>query len=163
MKQGHLSMLLADATMEPMNALGKLVRAARENQGMRGIDLGVAIGRDGAYVSRLERGILKEVPDPATLGRLSDALDIPELRLLEAIGYRVRQPAPAAPPIDSRRAALIDLLERELTEADARVLEVTARAIIEERDARTVRDAEVYARLGPTLSAPARGQPVPAT
>jgi len=138
-----------------MKELGELVRRERERRGMRGIDLAAATGRDPGWVSRLENGTLKEIPDPPTLQRLADAIGQQVARLLKAIGYRLGDDAPAI-PLDPDRAELIDVIERELTDRDARVLLVTARAIVEERDARTVAEAEhyVFGRITPPGPSP---------
>lgn len=162
--QSALSMPLAATTLGPMKDLGRLVRRERERRGLRGTDLGAAIGRDAAYVSRLENGVLKEIPDPTTLAALAARLGVEEVRLLEAIGYHVRPTAAAPLPFDSDRADLIALLEHELTEPEARVLAITARAMLEERDARTVLDAERYAAgtLPTDINQPGP-QPVPSS
>lgn len=88
-----LSISLSDGRLGRMETLAKAVRGARLAQGMRGIDLAQALGKDPSYVTKLEHGTLKEIPDPATLGKLSAALGIPEPDLLALIGFRVRERA----------------------------------------------------------------------
>lgn len=136
-----------------VETLGPLVRATREHKGIRAADLAYRIGKDPSFLSKLERDLLKEIPEPAVLHALADALGIPEPRLLEALGYRVREEPVAPPRVGPDRAALIDAIERELTESDARVLMVTANALVDERDARTVRDAEAWVNSGAPLPA----------
>lgn len=93
--------------MWPMKDLGRIVRRERERRGMRGLDLAVAIGRDPSYVSRLERGTLKEIPAPDTLHALGQTLAISDARLLAALGYVTTESAETADPTPDPLAALV--------------------------------------------------------
>lgn len=124
-----------------MGTLGPLVRKTREHKGIRAADLAFQIGKDPSYVSKLERDILKEIPDPGTLRLLSDALGIAELRLLEAIGYRVTEDLPDALPYDSERATVIALAPT-LREPEAFVIRATIQAIVKSREAGQVTEQE---------------------
>lgn len=89
---GTMSILRGDdfgATIGGMEKqrFGDLIREARERQGWRSIDLGVKIGRDGSFVSRLETGRFKETPPPDVLAALSEYLGLDEAELLRSLGY----------------------------------------------------------------------------
>ena len=104
-----------------MDRLGALVRSTRERKGMRAADLAYRIGKDPSYVSKLERDLMKEIPDPATIHALAEVLGIAEPRLLEAIGYVVAEPTPEPLPADSVRAEVMALVPG-MTERRARAL-----------------------------------------
>ena len=103
-----LSIPLIQEKMGGMEQLARAVRQARLAKGMRGIDLAQRIGKDPSYVTKLEHGTLKEVPDPATLRALADAIGLGEPILLELIGYRVRAEADAPAIVDARLQNIID-------------------------------------------------------
>lgn len=76
--------------MITMNNLHQLVSEARERRGYRTQgDLAAVIGRDVSYVSRLERGLLKEIPQPEMMDALARALGVTVAELLDAAGYDV--------------------------------------------------------------------------
>lgn len=72
-----------------MSGLGDLVRHARDRQGWSQGELGVRIGRDGSYISRLETGRMKETPTPEDLRGLARHLGVTVPAMLAAAGYDV--------------------------------------------------------------------------
>lgn len=83
--------------MWDMKDLGTLIAEARRKRGIRTQrELALAIDRDPAWLSRLERGEIKETPSPEVMHALADVLRVPEARLLEAAGYRVAEADPDA-------------------------------------------------------------------
>jgi transcriptional regulator with XRE-family HTH domain len=98
--------------MGSMQELAALVKRGRRRREMRGMDLASAIGKDPAYVSRLEHGMLREIPEPETIRALAEALGIDETRLVAAIGYRVvTEEASGQPfPLGSIHAEVVRLL-----------------------------------------------------
>lgn len=87
-----MSMALTYVLMGTMDTIGPLVRQARERKGIRAADLAYQIGKDPSYLSKLERDLLKEIPEPSVILALSRALDIPERQLLRALGYLSSEP-----------------------------------------------------------------------
>jgi transcriptional regulator with XRE-family HTH domain len=143
-----------------------LLRSHFERTGEAQAAFARRIGVTPQTVSQLVRGDIK-VPTADVRRRLAREFNLRHVDLLVMAGELAEdevEPRTEAFSYDSDRAALIALIEHELTEADARVLAVTARAIIEERDARTVSDAERYAAgtLSPDLNQPGP-QPVPSS
>lgn len=70
-----------------MSAVGMRIRQAREALGMSYTDVTVASkGITQAYLNKLEKGV-KDKPSPELLRRLSEALDVPYLELMELAGY----------------------------------------------------------------------------
>lgn len=110
MAQTPLSIPISRPKLRSMESFGKLVRRARLAKGMKGADLGSAVGRDGSYISRIENGEQKETPPPDVMAALSSMLDVPEERLLRAWGYLKDSGAPP-PGVSAERAALRDLLD----------------------------------------------------
>ena len=78
------------ATLRPMNGLhafGDLIRVTRESKGWNQRELARRMGRDAAYVSRLENGLGKVMPEPSLVRELAQVLDVPVYRFLLALGY----------------------------------------------------------------------------
>lgn len=146
--------------MGSMEALAIAVKRARLAKGMRGIDLAQAIGKDPSYVTKLEHGTLKEIPDPATLAALSDALGIAEPSLLELIGYRVRA-ANGAPVItDHRLQTIVARWSRLIPHAQEIIFEFATMAELSGHDEPVVA-ADVWAavqRLRNDRPKPSRGK-----
>lgn len=140
-----LSIPMREQKIAGMDTLGALVKRARLGKGMRGGDLGAAIGKDASYVSKIERGTMKDIPPPEIVRALSDALGVPEARLVRAIGYRTSEGE--APPFDfdSEKAAVLEILEG-LDEREARTLRRMAEIIVDERGAQTVAAVEAFNR-----------------
>ena len=118
-----------------MNNLHTLVKQARERRGFRTQgELAVRIGRDTSYVSRLENGALKEIPQPELLRDLADALGYTVVDLLRAAGYDVDAPD-TSEVITIRRddprarvAEIMDALPDEAVEQWIAALEVLTQA-----------------------------------
>jgi transcriptional regulator with XRE-family HTH domain len=91
-----------------METLGEMIRTRREARGVRAADLAYQIGKDPSYLSKLERNLMKEVPDPAVVSAISAALGIPVVALLRAIGYAIP---------DGEGSAVTDFRLQEIVEA----------------------------------------------
>lgn len=72
-----------------MKELGELLRAARERRGVRAYDLSYLIGQNPSWLSRIEAGSLTHPPAPDVMQALSEALNVPQSTMLEALGYHV--------------------------------------------------------------------------
>ena len=110
--------------MNCMNDLPALIRNARERRGITNqAALGELIGRDQSFVSRLERGLMKELPTPETLRAIGDALGLTMPEMLEAAGYVDPAPPsdvitiPASDPRAALLAALADATDRDVLKA----------------------------------------------
>ena len=66
--------------------LGKKLSKRRKNKGVSLKTVAGMAGISDAYLHKLERGVVND-PSPRVLARISVALDIPYLRLLELAGY----------------------------------------------------------------------------
>lgn len=120
-----------------MREFGNLIVRTRQARGMRGSDLGDAIGRSVNYISRLERGTMSNPPEPQDFIKLSNVLGLSRLRMLRTLGYlddidldENEGPAYQIGP-DDVRAKLLDVvagLPDEDVEAAVRVLEVVTSA-----------------------------------
>ena len=85
-----LSIVHVKVTIEGMKELGELVAQLRTQRGIETKKaLAEALGKDAAWVSRLEGGSLKETPDPALMQRMSDVLGASQGELLRAAGYQI--------------------------------------------------------------------------
>ena len=89
-----------------LTTLGENLKRARTAKALSLQAAGDSAGISAAYLQKLERGLV-ESPSPRVLGRLSHALGVSYLRLMEAAGYldeeqliaaraRVPQPHPLA-------------------------------------------------------------------
>lgn len=115
--------------MITMNNMHQLVSDARERRGYRTQgDLAAVIGRDVSYVSRLERGLLKEIPQPEMMDALARALGVTVAELLDAAGYDVLPHDEPSDVItirrDDPRADLLSLLEGETDEGVRRAADL---------------------------------------
>lgn len=70
--------------MDVVALLGKNVRREREAKGLSQEELAFRAGMKRSYLSDLERGVRN--PSVRVLGRLAEALSIPEAQLLTRIG-----------------------------------------------------------------------------
>lgn len=78
--------------------LGLLVKDARERRGYQNQSaLARELGRDQSFVSRLERGVLKELPPPEVLRQLGDVIGLSMEDMLTAAGY-LEKPERNDPP-----------------------------------------------------------------
>lgn len=106
-----------------MNTLGAAIARRREQRGLMQKDLATAIGRDQGYVSKLERGVIKEFPPPDILRGISEALGMPMTEILEIGGYLT--PAddvegitiPATDPRAALLRAVADATDRDVLKA----------------------------------------------
>ena len=107
-------------TMIPMKDLGEALYHRRIQHGLTQRQLGDRIGKDPAYISRLEQGRAKETPPPEVLQLIADTLDFSQAELLAMIGYPVGEPATTETitvRADDPRAAVLRVLEGA-TDAD---------------------------------------------
>lgn len=72
-------------------AIGEKISEARKKAGMTLEALGAVIGLGKSALSSMENDQLKGGPDPATLIRISDALDAPEILLHHCQSCPIRQ------------------------------------------------------------------------
>ncbi len=63
--------------------IGKAIKALRKEKGLSQLQLGLAIGNDSAYISRIENN--KKEPSLTMLVRIAEALELCPLYLLENI------------------------------------------------------------------------------
>lgn len=109
--------------MDTMNNMHTLIKDARERRGYRTQgELADRIGRDVSWVSRLERGYLKEIPQPEMMEALADALGLTVAQMLDAAGYDVLPRADDPADVltirrDDPRADLLALLDGETDDA----------------------------------------------
>ena len=88
MDHATLSMPYEQVTIALMNELGELIRIARERSKFATQrDFADAIQKDPSWVSRLERGLIKETPTPQDMNHLAQALLISQSDMLKAAGY----------------------------------------------------------------------------
>ena len=69
-----------------MSDLGNLIRQRREALGLTVREVGERAGMSGGYVSQIENGKVG-IPTPNKLRFLARALRLPELALVQAIGF----------------------------------------------------------------------------
>lgn len=98
-------------TMIAMKELGEALFRRREQLGLTQRQFGDRIGKDPAYISRLEQGRTKETPPPEVLQAIAGELGISQARMLAMIGYTVGEPEPVGDtvtiPADDPRARLL--------------------------------------------------------
>lgn len=102
--------------------LGQKIKEARTRRKMRGEDLGAAVGRTKATISKIENDELGSAPDPATLVRISEALDAPEILIHHCETCAIRQHVflkyfPDLNNIRSDPAVIAGRLRKEMIEA----------------------------------------------
>ena len=83
-----------------MNGLGDYIRRRRETLHMTPTELARALDRDNSYVSRVETGRNKTLPDPAEMARIARALGVTMRDLLAAAGYLIDEDDEAGYPPD---------------------------------------------------------------
>lgn len=88
-----------------------------------------ALGKDQSWVSRLERGVVKELPPPEDVALLSSLLHVPVEEIVAAAGYPIGVPMPDEP--DVIRALRPILESRELTERQVQQLATIVRNMVE--------------------------------
>jgi transcriptional regulator with XRE-family HTH domain len=99
--------------MIAMHDLPTLVRTTRERRGIRTQgELAERIGRDTSFVSRLERGAMRELPPPDVVNAMAEALGITVSSILDAAGYDVDMPSD------------VEFLTVASTDPRARILEI---------------------------------------
>lgn len=77
-----------------MNDLGRFIQEKRLARGMRSESLASAIGRSQSWVSRVETGMMKTLPEPEALAAIAKALGVTVAELLDAAGYKVTDDPP---------------------------------------------------------------------
>lgn len=96
-----------------MEEFGELIRVARERRGYRSqAALARRLDRDQSFVSRLERGAVKELPTPEVLEQVGDVLGLTMEEMLTAAGYLNQQPPKPSItiPRTDPRARLLELV-----------------------------------------------------
>ncbi len=62
---------------------GKIIRQFRQEKGLSQLNLGMAIGNDSAYISRIENN--KKEPTLKMIVRIAEALEVDPVLMLEKI------------------------------------------------------------------------------
>jgi transcriptional regulator with XRE-family HTH domain len=96
-------------------SFGGVLRQAREVHGLSAIDAARAAGISVAYLSKLERDVVKR-PSPHVLHQLSEALSVPYAALMRLSGYRVPGEPSAEPGNAVGMALFADLTDDERDE-----------------------------------------------
>lgn len=73
--------------MAGMAEFGALIKRAREQRGLTGVELATRIGRQHSYIVRFERGQASNPPDTRDFHAIARELNLPASRMLEALGY----------------------------------------------------------------------------
>lgn len=73
--------------MTGMAEFGALIRRARENVGLTGVELAQRVGRPHSFVARIEGGKYSNPPDPHDFDALARELRITKEEMLRSIGY----------------------------------------------------------------------------
>lgn len=74
-------------TMAGMREFGALIKRAREQRGLTGVELASRIGRQHSYIVRFERGQASNPPDVHDFHAIARELNLPATSMLEALGY----------------------------------------------------------------------------
>jgi transcriptional regulator with XRE-family HTH domain len=74
-------------TDQGMDRLGRVIAERRQALGLRGDEFAYRIGRAPSWLSRLEHGGQRSLPEPEVLRAIADELGISPADLLEAAGY----------------------------------------------------------------------------
>ncbi|MDF2757927.1 MAG: Helix-turn-helix domain [Thermomicrobiales bacterium] len=108
-----------------MKELGALIRERRERRGLRALDLAAEIERPPNFVSRIETGAMKEMPNPRDMAAIGRALDLPQRDMLQALGYLAdeTEAAPNRDDVTEAQRRLRPLLE-QITWDDETILMV---------------------------------------
>ena len=77
-----------------MERLGRFIQERRMARGLRGDELAFQIGRAPSWVSRIETGGQRTLPDPDVLSAIAKALGVTVAELLDAAGYKVTDDPP---------------------------------------------------------------------
>lgn len=105
-----------------MSTLGEKIVSARKRKGMTQMQLADAVGLTGASISAYENDGLKGTPDAATLIRISEALNAPEILIHHCDSCPVRQHIMLKmfPDLNNIRrdpAVIVSRLRKEMMEA----------------------------------------------
>lgn len=105
-----------------MSTLGEKITASRKRRGMTQQQLADVVGLTGASISAYENDGLKNGPDPATLIKISEALNAPEILIHHCDTCPVRQHIMLKlfPDLNNIRrdpAVIISRLRKEMLEA----------------------------------------------
>lgn len=128
MRQLQLSSTLTRDLLATMQTLGPLIRTTRERRGIRAVDLAYRVGKDPSWLSKIERDLLKEVPEPEQMAALSAELGIPVVALLRARGYDI--PAEELSTVPDHRLHEIVTTWSRMTPDLQKALSDTFRALI---------------------------------
>lgn len=116
-----------------MQGLGRFIQNRRAEIGMRSETLASLIDRSQSWVSRLETGTAKTLPEPNDLTAIASALGVSVFDLLEAAGYLDgERPDPGDAPI----GLLVEPMEMGVIrclQVDLDHVPVDAAAIVQER------------------------------
>jgi len=72
---------------EDMPPVGQVLRRAREHYGLAVREVGRRLGRSSAYLSQVERGLIRQ-PDPAVLLELAELYKLDFMTLAKWAGWR---------------------------------------------------------------------------
>ncbi|MCP3177270.1 helix-turn-helix domain-containing protein [Desulfuromonas sp. KJ2020] len=102
--------------------IGEKIRQSRKSKGMRGEDLGLAVGLTKSTISKIEKDGIKGGPDPETLVRISEALEDKSILIYALLNNPICQriiPRAFAPlnNINENTSAILAKLREELNEA----------------------------------------------
>lgn len=120
-----------------MSDLGDYIRTVRERRGLEVQDLASEIGRYPSWVSELERGRRKTIPEPEELRSIAGSLGVSVVDLLIASGYLTRDDVYAAQaernpfPTGTSSHELVDRLlgdDRGLVDVVDSIMALTVRA-----------------------------------
>ncbi len=105
-----------------MATLGERINSARRKRGLRGEDLGIAVGLTKSAISKIENNELKYAPDPRTLIRIADVLNAPEILLHHCEQCPIRQHImlrhyPELNNIRKDPASIVAKMRKEMQEA----------------------------------------------
>ena len=70
-----------------MTKLGQYIRTVREHRGFEQQDVAASLGRSSAWLSDIERGRKKGLPEPEELRAIAGALGVSMIDMLLAAGY----------------------------------------------------------------------------
>jgi transcriptional regulator with XRE-family HTH domain len=111
--QGKTAGAQQAALRDDVPAVGRVLRRAREHRGLKLREVERRIGRSSAYLSQVERGLIRQ-PDPAVLLELADLYKLDFMTLANWAGWTGGPDGPS----DSRNSAT--LLMRRVLELDDR-------------------------------------------
>lgn len=119
--------------MTGMAEFGALIKRAREQRGLTGVELAHRIGRQHSFVVRYEKGQPSNLPDPHDFNAFARELGLSKTAMLEAAGYLDPEPASdvLTIPADDPRADLLRMLDGETDVSPHGMRHVAATLLLE--------------------------------